>query len=93
MLEDLGELDITCADDANIPVNCFLGNEDEEHPNQWVWTADNFMPRKSHVSSGAYRLVADTKEEILELIQKHVVPLYEIALAKIKTGELYYWDK
>jgi hypothetical protein len=87
VLEDMGDLQITDCDDANIPVNCFLSNED----GNWVWTASNFMPRKGYVSEDGYKLLASTKEEILDLINKHVTPLYERALAKIKTGELYYW--
>ena len=89
---DMGEIPITECDDANIPVVCFLHppGDDEGFQDKWTWTASNFMPRKEVVGRG-YKLVADTKEEILELIHKHVAPLYAIALSEIWTGTLYYW--
>ncbi len=93
-IEDLGDIPIDRCDDANIPVICFLipPEDNDEHPGKWMWTASNFMPRKEIIGSG-YRLVADTKEEILELVNKHVVPLYAIALSEIQTGTLYYWNE
>jgi hypothetical protein len=94
-VEDVGSIQITDCNDANIPVSCFLiepnENEDEDYQGKWKWTADNYMPRKG-ISVDQYQLFADTKEEILELINKHVVPLYQIALNEIKTGTLYYWE-
>ena len=94
MLENIGEIDYP--DDANIPVVCFLNEpdpNDEYHPNKWIWSASNFMPRKEAVCEG-YELIADTKEEIMEYINKYVVPLYEVALKKLKAcGENYYWQE
>jgi len=94
---DLGDIPITDCDDGNIPVVCFLCGPDENYDEgqcrgKWVWTASNFMPRREMVGSG-YKLAADTKEEILELIHKHVVPLYAAALQGIQSGKLYYWKK
>jgi hypothetical protein len=91
-VEDIGSIPVSECDDANIPVVCFLSppGDDDDHPGKWVWSAQNFMPRKEIVGHG-YKLVADTEDEILDLISKHVVPLYEAALSKIKTGRLYYW--
>ena len=91
-VEDLGIMPITECDDANIPVVCFLTDpvDNYDHPGKWLWTASNYMPRKEIIGEG-YKLIADTKEEIIELINKHVAPLYQIALDEIKTGKLYYW--
>jgi hypothetical protein len=50
------------------------------------------MPRKERCG-GMFRLEADTKEEIIEKVRKHVVPLYEAALDNLKErGENYYWE-
>lgn len=91
MIEDTGEIELSEADDSNIPVVCLLSPPDCDEK-RWVWYASNFMPRKEYCHSGAYRLEADTKEEIVEAVRKHVVPLYEAALKNLKeTGENYYW--
>lgn len=86
-VQDLGELQITDCDDSNIPVNCRL----RQFEGMWDWSADNFMPLKSAVDEGMYNLVSESKEEILNLIHKHVVPLYTAALANIQIGTLFYW--
>jgi hypothetical protein len=91
MLRDTGEMRLEDMDDANVPVVCFLSEPDGEC-RLWTWHAVNFMPRKERCGSG-WRLEADTKEEILEAVRRHVVPLYEAALANLKErGENYYWE-
>ncbi len=91
MIRDTGENAISSADEMNIPVICFLFEPDREN-GLWTWTATNFMPRKS-LCSGTYRLEADTKEEIMEVVQRYVTPLYEIAANNMKTkGKNYYWE-
>lgn len=46
-----------------------------------------------NVPVNSFLIQADTKEEIMELVQKHVVPLYEVALNNLKTvGANYYWE-
>lgn len=92
MLRDIGEMPITQANDANVPVVCFLHEPDREN-GLWSWDAINFMPRKERCG-GSYRLEADTKEEILEAVRKHVLPLYEAATLNLKEyGENYYWER
>ncbi len=91
MLRDIGDMPITKANEMNVPVICFLHEPDRDN-GMWSWTARNFMPRKEHCGSG-YRLEADTKEEILDAINKHVVPLYEIATKNLKEkGNNYFWE-
>jgi len=92
MIEDKGDIPIDGCDDANIPVNGFVRPPDNDSK-KWVFYADNFMPRKGHISQRQYELEADTKEELLEAIRKHVVPLYETALRNWKdNGCCYYWS-
>lgn len=91
--EDKGNIKIAGADDMNVPVNSFLFEPGEDSA-KWRWTADNFMPRRGGVAEGQYEIKADTKESILEAVQKHVVPLYEAALENMKTnGACYCWEK
>lgn len=88
--ESYGEC--TTPDDANVPVNCFLSFN--EVTKVWVWTADNYMPRKGYCSEGAYRVVAQAKKDVLAWVAEHVVPLYEAATHNLKVhGANYYWEK
>lgn len=90
---DKGELELVGADDANVPVNCFL-HEPDDASSKWRWTADNFMPRRSRVADGQYSIEADSREAIIEAVQKYVTPLYEAALFNLRSfGECYYWTK
>lgn len=92
MLRDTGEMPIESADDANIPVVCFLHEPDRKN-GLWTWSAVNFMPRKERCG-GNYKLEADSKEEIMNALKKHVIPLYEVALENLKQhGENYYWER
>lgn len=89
------EMELQYADDANIPVVCFIHapGEDDDYPDKWTWTARNFMPRKEYCG-GSYYIVADTREGIMEALEKHVIPLYRVALDNLtKLGDNYYWSK
>ena len=106
MISDSGEIEIEAADRANVPVNIFIAKQEDdegEETGKWVLTADNFMPRRCRAEDGAYGVEADTLEELQGVIRKHVLPLYEVALANINdmlsmTGEEdempshYYWE-
>ncbi len=93
--QNFGAIPIEEADDMNIPVNCLIVEPDptdEGGLNQWLWTADNFMPRRGRVEEGQYEVRADTREALIEAVNEYVVPLYQAALTNMqKTGENYYW--
>jgi hypothetical protein len=102
---DTGIIPITEANEMNIPVNLRIappkgtkGKKEYEctDSTKWELTACNFCPRLAddgRSGAGKYGIEADTKEDLLAVIQKHVVPLYETALNNIKTtGENYYWE-
>ena len=92
MIRDTGDLPITAANDANVPVVCFLHEPDSTNA-LWRWEAINFMPRKE-LCLGNYGLEADTKEEILDAVRKHVLPLYQVATENIGAhGANYYWER
>lgn len=83
------------ADDANIPVDIWLELDGE----RWVLRASNYMPRKGYVHDGAYRAEADTREELVALLEQHVLPLYRTAVSQLEDvcrtsgeGHLYYWQ-
>lgn len=91
-----GELKIEECNNMNVPVNSFLiaPGEPDNKGTKWRWIANNFMPRKNFVEEGAYDIEADTKEEIMEVVRKYVVPLYLTALINLETiGANYYWER
>ena len=62
--------------------------------------ANNYMPRKASCEGElAYLVFADTREELVELIKEHIIPLYENALSILNemcNGSkscLYYWKR
>lgn len=88
---DVGEMALTSANDANVPVICFI-NEPEGDDTQWSWTAVNFMPRKERCG-GSYEIRANSKAAILEAVNKYVTPLYDVAAKNLReTGKNYYWQ-
>ncbi len=100
-LEEYGELEFSTADDANIPVSIFLSEieDDDENENanhKWKLTADNYMPRKGRASDTAYEATAPTREALVEVIKKYILPLYQTAIANLNAmiegtnGSLYY---
>lgn len=91
MLRDIGEMSIDNANDMNIPVVIFMCEPDRPS-GLWTWSAINFMPRKERCG-GSYRLEADTKEEIMDVVRRKVLPLYEAAVTNLRErGENYYWE-
>lgn len=87
------ESNILEADDLNVPVESFLMEPDSESP-KWRWSASLYMPRKSRIEEDYFNVVADTKEEILDLVRRVVVPIYEAAVHNLSThGENYFFRK
>lgn len=92
-----GEMELSNADDANIPVNIFITWD--EDMKEWSLTADNFMPRRNRAVDNVYVYRGDDPEELRGLVKKYVLPLYEIAVAKLesmiegKEESLYYWTR
>jgi hypothetical protein len=97
MIINEGENSFETADDANIPVDIWLHDNDEDYPNKFVLKAGNYMPRRGRIAEEAYKAICDTREEVEEIINKHILPLYNKAIDKIKNmakegrGDLYYW--
>ena len=102
MLDETGECTFDGADDANIPVNIFIStpedNEDTEDAGKWSIKADNFMPGKAGIGQSTYQATADSREELIELVTKYVLPLYTTALQQLnnviqgKANSFYYWE-
>lgn len=87
---DEGELSIDNINDMNVPVNIFIEEEDDG----FRLTAANFMPRKQVVSDAAYIVFSEKREVLEAIVQKKIVPLYEVALENLKTKSTnYYWEK
>lgn len=92
-IEERGECSFSGADDANIPVDIWLCNED----GAWKLTASNYMPRKGRIATEVYEATAPTREELAILVRERIVPLYRNALAALQAigdgtlDHLYYW--
>jgi hypothetical protein len=92
-IEDKGDCCLLECNDMNIPVGIIIGEPDEDN-DKWVLTADNYTPRKSRIGPDAYEVEADSREDLVQLVQAYVVPLYEAALSQLKAGkDLYYWNQ
>lgn len=64
---------------------------------KWALSADLFMPGKNRSFEGGVKYLADTKEELHELVKEKILPTYKIAMEAITAiGEgartsFYYW--
>lgn len=100
MVDEIGDMEFSSADNANIPVDIWLEQENEgPYKGKWSLSAANYMPRKAAVGDEAYKAIADTREELVALIKEHIVPLYERAMSHLQSmingsgKSLYYWDE
>jgi hypothetical protein len=86
------EISLESINDANVPVNIRISEPDEDN-DKWVLSADNYMPRRARIAPEAYSVEADTREELVLLVQESIVPLYEAALLNLRSeSKLYYWS-
>ena len=104
MIENIGEIEFSEADEMNVPVNIFIGlnkddfGRDDTPDDSWILRADNFMPRKCLATEGAYCVASDNKEELIELVKKYILPFYQVAIKNIEGiigGQVdcqYYWE-
>ena len=88
MLEEKGSRAFRDADELNVPVSILLiENEDDETgvmDDRWRLIAANYMPLKGFVKEDLFDTVADNREELVEIIREHVIPLYQTALKKLQ---------
>lgn len=100
---DDGDCSFDSVDEANIPVDVWLSLTSEEDENRekgkWCLRAANYMPRRGTVSSDAYSVYSDNKEELNAIIREKILPLYRKAMDLLenmafssKGGSLYYWE-
>ena len=100
MIDDRSTSPFTEVDETAIPVDIWIEKADESSSDsgKWVLKAACYLPRKSFVTGGYFTVVADTVEELRNLVGTHVLPLYEAAVARIaavrdgRTDHLYYWE-
>ena len=100
MIKEKGEIPFGEADGSSIPVDVWLteteNDKTREKDGTWTLRAANYIPRKG-VVEGSYEAVSDKREELVELIKRHVLPLYETAVKKLRAicedgaDNLYYW--
>jgi hypothetical protein len=93
MIRSVGNMGLEEANHANIPVSIFI-TKPEGAETGWELSANNYMPRKNYIAEGEYKYYADTKEELVGLVRKYVIPTYETAIRRMQSaGELYYWEE
>ena len=102
--ENIGEIPIDGADDANIPVDIWLsktgpggGEDGDDWDGEWHLYADNYMPRKGCLSGeGIYHATSRDRAVLVKLVQDYWLPLYKKAVHKLSNFEvetrLYYWS-
>lgn len=101
MLINNGECSIDSINDANIPVNIFIGENKEDGDKyseyKYYLIADNFCPRRQVLYDASYQLEANSIEEFKPFLEK-TKSLYQCALNRIeqmikgKAEYLYYWN-
>ncbi len=100
MIDDRSISSITEVDGTAIPVDIWIMKAEDSSPEagKWVLKASCYLPRKSFVTSDYFTVVADTAEELRNLVGTHVLPLYETAVAQItairdgRVDHLYHWE-
>ncbi len=100
MIDDRSISPITEVDETAIPVDIWIQKAEDGSPDagKWVLTASCYIPRKTFVTGDYFTVVADTAEELRDLIKIHVLPIYEAAVAQIsairdgRADHLYYWE-
>ena len=59
----------------------------------YVLTSGNYTPRRENMAGSVYAFMSTDKQELVNIVQKHVVPLYEAALTNLKNNSTnYYWE-
>ena len=59
----------------------------------YVLTAGNYTPRRETMSCSAYMFMSTNKQELVNIVQKQIVPLYEAALTNLKNNSTnYFWE-
>jgi hypothetical protein len=109
MIYDIGPIKLSEADNDNIPVDVWIettdsspeywDDVDEEAKNtKFVLVANNYMPHKARLSGeNAYKVHADTRGELVEMIRAHILPRYQAAIDTLTAmcagteDYLYYW--
>lgn len=96
MIKEFGDVTTADFDSANIPINLFITKTKVKGKIKYKLTYELFMPRKGTYDGGSV-VVADTREELQQLIQEKVLPLYKIAFDAVTAlvggtrDAFYYW--
>ena len=92
---DLGNIEATEADYANIPVDIWLTKVDAESRRErpkfraWLLTANNYMPRRGALSGeNAYCVTADSRTVLVQIVKKYWLPIYQKAVARLLTFDM-----
>ena len=100
MVDDRSISPITEVNETLIPVDIWIqkAKDDSQDAGKWVLTGSCYLPRKSFVTSNYFEVVADTAEELRNIVRTNVLPLYQAAVAQLtaihegREDHLYYWE-
>ena len=88
--QNVGNRPIESADDSNIPVGVTIIFSKVNQCYRLV--AENYKPILAKIEEKAYIVDAKDKKTLVEVVQKYITPLYQIALNNLtKTGENWLW--
>ena len=92
-IHEIGQLAVVDADYANVPVGIRIWSEQYAYGEiRWHCSADNYMPRKGHLSMEQYAFTADSEEICQSVVRKYWLPIYRQAVQQLETeGELCDW--
>jgi len=94
MILETGTCKLSETDGLNIPVDIWLSREE---CGMWRLTASNYTPRTGKIQELAYVLASPSQTELIQMIKKYILPLYETAVKRLRaicdgeSEELYFW--
>ncbi len=101
-VEVTGECSFDDVDDANVPVDIWLSEEEDDDGNKtgfYTLKAGAYMPRKGIVRESLFEVRSKNPEALRKIVREKIIPIYQTALAKLeaiangKSDNLYYWKK
>ena len=100
-VEKVTELSFDDVDNANIPVNIWLVEEEDDDGKKtgyYELSAGDYMPRKERVVEGLFKVRSKDIRALRKIVKEKIIPLYQTALVQLeavasgKSDNLYYWD-
>ena len=100
-VEVIGECSFDNVDNASIPVDIWLTEEEKDGNKTGYYTlrAGCYLPRKNAISQSLFEVRSKDPTALRDIVRKKIIPLYQTALAKLEaiangtSDNLYYWEE